>query len=872
MWLTDRITPEQKRETALANAASNDPIAWRPNPRGWGRADLVALFVWTAALTAFFWDAVTFRGALFYFDVTELNFAYRDFLAREIRLGRFSRWFPGVYCGLPLFSESQAGYLHPLKYLLYPWLATWKAFNLDTVGSIWLTGLGTYGWLRRRVGPTGALTGAATFALGGYQWAHLIHTSMVNALISVPLVIWATEWTWRRGRTYGVVLGAAALAAQVFAGHLQDTLLTVALLGLYTAYRAATETNWQARLMVLGVAGGVVVLGVGLSAVQWVPSKELLDRSPRAKGLDWGDLTYGSWSPELLPALVVREAYGTRGRDTDWMDGFYPYHEMDAYLGLTALALAVIGAGASRDRWVAFWIILAVAGGLLMLGRFTFLFDFAHRIPVARSSRIPVRFHVWVSLAVAALAAVGVDRVERGFPIRLRGAALSVGFLVLASIAILSFLYAPALTDTTRWTSPSHLARFHWLFREVTLAVLRDLALGLTTALALATAVRTRSPRLRSAACGLIPFIILIDLFSAHWVDAPTISPRYWTDPPRVVKRLKADPALVRVFGVAVKSAAEPGYASRPIDFMVVRDTLDWSLPPVWGLKTSRGETPIISRRLLEFTDHAKLGDGRLDIQSVTHLIMGVSRRASPSAIAALHLSEPEAVGSALVYKSPGAFPRARLAGRPYYVSGESKAVEALERLGPEIRDRLVVEDPDRPLPEDARASGQARISRDDPEHVTVETDSEGPSYLVLSDTHDPGWSATVDGIPAPIRPAWVAFRAVFLESGRHRVDFVYSPAGFATGLAVSLSSLIASSLCLVWTRRLPRTRSTHDPLSWPARWPVGLLLAAVAIVALSTVQLGPGGRPALQTRWSTGFHLFTWGARLEAMQTKPKG
>ena len=107
--------------------------------------------------------------------------------------GRFSRWCPGLYCGLPLFSESQAGYLHPFKYLLYPWLETWQAFNLDTVLSVWLTGVGTYLWLRRHVGPAGALTGAAVFGLSGYVWGHLIHTSMINALASVPFVIWGLE-------------------------------------------------------------------------------------------------------------------------------------------------------------------------------------------------------------------------------------------------------------------------------------------------------------------------------------------------------------------------------------------------------------------------------------------------------------------------------------------------------------------------------------------------------------------------------------------------------------------------------------------------------------------------------------------------------
>src|SRR5262249_60090694 len=227
-----------------------------------------------------------------------------------------------------------------------------------------------------------------------------------------------------------------------------------------------------------GMAAVLIVLGIGLSAVQWIPSKKLLDRSPRAGGMSWDDVTYGSWSPELLPALVVREAYGTRARDTDWMDGFYPYHEMNVYLGLTAMALAAIGAGASRDRWVAFWGVLAVVGGLLMLGRFTFLFDVAHRIPVAGSSRIPVRFHLWVSLAAAALAGVGVDRLEREFDVRLRVPGVLVAALVVASVPILIAVYQPAVTDPARWNTPYHVARYQWLARELTVATVRTALVG----------------------------------------------------------------------------------------------------------------------------------------------------------------------------------------------------------------------------------------------------------------------------------------------------------------------------------------------------------------------------------------------------------
>jgi Bacterial membrane protein YfhO len=855
----------------VAESGTNGRPGWTAEPPPWGWSDLAALAVWTAALLLFFRDVVFLRGALFYFDITEINYAYRDFLAREMKLGRFSRWFPGVYCGLPLFSESQAGYLHPLKFVFYPWMATWKALNLDTVTSVWLTGLGTYGWLRRHVGPKGALTGAAIFGLSGFVWAHLIHTSMNNALTSVPFAVWALEWAWSSGRRLGLVLGGLALAFQVFAGHLQDTLLTASLLGLYGLFRAVTGESWPARRGALVSTAGLIGLGVALSAVQWVPSKELLDRSPRAGGLSHKALTYGSWHPELLPALVVREAYGTRARDTDWLDGFYPYHEMNAYLGLTALALAVVGAGAARDRWVAFWIIVATLGGLLMLGKFTFVMDLAHRIPVFGSSRIPVRFHLWVSLATAALAAVGVDRLERrqggAGTIPLRWAFGLAGTMVVASIPIMLYLYYPALTETGRWTLPYHVARFRWLGEELSAATVRTAVITLVGLSAMRIAASTRSGRPHACATAALPVVVIADLLGAHWHDVPTVPPAYWTVPPRSARMIRADPDAIRVLGMADKSAGEPGYASEPVDFMAVRDTLDWSLPPVWGLPSSNGQTPIISRRMVEYTDNAWIGAGRFEIESVTHVVTG---RNSSRVISALGQGEP--AGAAFVHRITRAQPRARLAGRPVYASNEKDAIAAFARLGPEIRDRVVVEDPDRPLAPEAVAAGTATITRDDPEHVEVSVDAATPAYLVLADTFDPGWTATVDARPAPIRPAWLAFRAVYLGPGRHTVAFRYRPAGFTTGLMLSVLGLIVAGGLLLRRRPPCPIGPDHAPLGWPVHWPRwGLLVVAVVLVG-SVVGIGRNGAIGLQSRWSDSWHPFTWGAGIEAMRDTTPG
>ena len=80
---------------------------------------------------------------------------------------------------------------------------------------------------------------------------------------------------------------------------------------------------------------------------------------------------------------------------------------------------------------------LAAVGGILMLGKFTFLYDQANQIPVLGSSREPVRFHLWVSLAGVALAAVAVERLARPGLVRLRGALFLAAGLIAASIPIL---------------------------------------------------------------------------------------------------------------------------------------------------------------------------------------------------------------------------------------------------------------------------------------------------------------------------------------------------------------------------------------------------------------------------------------------------
>jgi hypothetical protein len=84
---------------------------------------------------------------------------------------------------------------------------------------------------------------------------------------------------------------------------------------------------------------------------------------------------------------------------------------------------------------------------------------------------------------------------------------------------------------------------------------------------------------------------------------------------------------------------------------------------------------------------------------------------------------------------------------------------------------------------------------------------SKEDNLLVLSDTYYPGWKAFVDGTPQKIYQADYAFRAVPLNPGTHRLEFVYDPMSFKLGAGVTLLGILGC-IGMGWiTRRRRRSK-----------------------------------------------------------------
>ena len=141
--------------------------------------------------------------------------------------------------------------------------------------------------------------------------------------------------------------------------------------------------------------------------------------------------------------------------------------------------------------------------------------------------------------------------------------------------------------------------------------------------------------------------------------------------------------------------------------------------------------------------------------------------------------------------------------GRAYFVSGTDVVPserEALDRyLQPEFRvGNTVILEGEGKSEMGETGAGSIKILNYKNSRVECEVRAKTDGYLVLLDSFYPGWSAYVDGRETPVLKANYAFRAVRVPEGIHRVEFIYRPASFYLGLALSSIVLLGGLTILI--------------------------------------------------------------------------
>lgn len=407
---------------------------------------------------------------------------------------------------------------------------------------------------------------------------------------------------------------------------------------------------------------------------------------------------------------------------------------------------------------------------LFVLGAFGFMLACGHRLPVLpalaelpgfRSFRIPAHYLVLTSVATAVLAAVGIGNLAR---LERRRLAPVAGVAALGLTAAL--LVTPELTGTQVLVSGAVVASI--------------------------VGILAWDGKGRAIAGWSLVGLTAVQMFIAGRPIAELLRPHPSPDREQLLLGFMGDPEVYRV-----------------ADFEWAKNRMG----PRLGVRDLLGHRPALTdRRYRMLYERATKSPHLLRAMNVELAAFRKRERATRSRFANWHRPHR------YVFEYEEPWPLAFWASGVRITEGPKQVLEELERGAPPA---VWVEREDLPdvvsslaIDSEAELVAPALVEYS-ANRVIFEVDAPGSGVLVVNESYDPGWFATVDGEPAPVFRANMIHRALPVGPGRHVVELRYAPPGLGWLLLLFAATFFGAAAFLarerLATRRVAATRREAD-------------------------------------------------------------
>lgn len=688
-----------------------------------------------------------------YFDVIRQLYPWKAFAVEEIQQGRFPLWNPYNFSGSPLFANLQSAVLYPtiLLFLALPMVSAW---TISIILQPLLAAIFTYLYAKKiDLSPAGAVFAAITFSGCLYMSVFIQYNTIGHVIVWLPCIFWCIESYLQNKHSKILVLLALSTAMSLFAGHLQLFASVLLCAVLYILYRVRTTKSTKKSLLLLITS---LILGLGISAVQLVPTMELIQYSARVPHERADLINRLLIQPKQLFMLLIPDLFGNPATRNYSLTDSYPGKAM--YIGVLPFIFALWSLVTLRNQQspqLKFFVLL----GLLV----TFFLvrhpitDLVYSIPLPLiSTSSPTNLLFLLSFSLAILAGFGFQE----WLTRKQIPWIIVIFLILSGVILL-------LLSNTLEIIRSQIIVFLLLLAAGTSLLLIHRYTPLPKLFLIAGCIILTCADLGYFFLKFNPFVPSTLVYPSVPVSTALSNgnnfDRTWGYGAANIEA-NFDTAL-RIYSPEGYDPLYPKWYGELVSFSANGSIInEFNRQSRSDAKIAQGSGPEMfphpSRRQL------------LRLLGVSHYLIHTQDRLTERELPPTEFIRKAAAEPLTVYADTTALPRAFLT------------------------------DNIRNIPAVSLSSGSATVSLYHPHRVQITVDSPNSTYLVLSDTYFPGWRARINNEPTQILNAFHALRAVAVPKGNSTVEFTYEPASIRLGGLISLGSIVAMVLGHLFIRK----------------------------------------------------------------------
>jgi len=695
-------------------------------------------------------------------DLVTFFYPSRLFVTRATHAGTLPLWNPLFLSGAPFLASPQSAlfYLPNSSYYVFSAPTAW---TLSLMIRMLLAGIFMTLFVQSLGGSRhGSILSGIVFSLCGFMAAWQ-GQPMDDAAAWLPLVCYVVLRLQSSPSNRAIALAAVAFSMPVLAGH-PETAAHVTLVGiaiaLYTWICSQFERQFLVRFAIAGF------LAIVLSSVQIVPTLEWLGQLPSPLDVRWPSLT----AHDAL-AWVSRDIIRAPNSAGLWMP------ESAGYVGMMTLLVAPLGLFHRNRRYALFLAAVTVGaiGAAYGIQPIKWSIDHTPVLSGLKNGRM-----IFVAgFGLAALAGLGISAVEERIPIESKRRILA---LILVSLAfVLTFILIRQLQLATNFRV--EFTRRPSFSRALLLVSFVPVVWRLCGGL--------RGRLFPLAASAIVAFDLMTLGYSYTGFAKPgEIFP---SAPVFDFLRKQGNSGDFRMVTVGVPFASNAsipygissadGYEVRLAQSQLAfcRDYIDTSFSGLYFLPS----------HFLKFTDR------RLDMLNVRYL---AATTGSPE-FADLKNSQRFTLafddGHVALFENMSVLPRAFAvpANGVEVLSGQDEQLERMRSSTFDPQQTVFVSTPGPALTQPVefpQLPGQAfssnvQLMENGINHLLLRTSTSSPAVLVISQTHYPGWQATVDGKPTDVFPADLALTGIALPAGAHEVRLSFRPRSIMIGAALTI-------------------------------------------------------------------------------------